>query len=233
MQLQVGTSGFQYKEWRGKFYPAKLPESGMLSFYAEHFASTEINYSFRQIPSAMAIERWAAATPERFKFSFKAPQRVTHFAKLRGCMDTVEDLHEAIRPLGEKLGAILFQLPPTFKKDAPLLAEFLGGLPPGIRATFEFRHESWFSDDVFGSLRTHRAALCIAEDEKLATPSVATADFGYLRLRREDYAPADIKRWAKFVKDQAKKWREVFIYFKHEETGTGPVFAKQMMELLC
>ncbi|HWB03887.1 MAG TPA: DUF72 domain-containing protein [Verrucomicrobiales bacterium] len=233
MKLWIGTSGFQYKEWKGKFYPAKLPERAMLPFYAEHFASTEINYSFRQIPSAKSIEGWAGGTPERFKFSFKAPQRVTHFAKLRGCMDTVEALAAAIRPLGEKLGAVLFQLPPTFKKDTPLLSEFLGSLPADLRATFEFRHESWFSDDVFSSLKEHRAALCLAENEDLATPAVATADFGYLRLRREDYAPADLKRWAKFVKEQKKKWRETFIYFKHEETGTGPEFAKQMLELLA
>jgi uncharacterized protein YecE (DUF72 family) len=232
MKLWVGTSGFQYKEWKGKFYPAKLPERGMLPYYTEHFSTTEINYSFRQIPSAKSIDGWAGATPDLFKFSFKAPQRVTHFAKLRNCSDTVETLADAIRPLGEKLGVVLYQLPPTFKKDAVLLTEFLGSLPSDLRATFEFRHDSWFSDDVFDALREHNAALCIAESEDLATPSIVTADFGYLRLRREDYTKADIKRWAKFVSRQSSQWSDVFIYFKHEETGTGPVFAKQMLELL-
>jgi uncharacterized protein YecE (DUF72 family) len=232
MKLWAGTSGFQYKEWKGKFYPEKMPERAMLPFYAEHFGSTEINYSFRQIPGEKTIGAWAAATPERFKFSFKAPQRITHFAKLRGCLDTVEALAEAIRPLGEKLGVVLYQLPPTFKKDAPLLTEFLGSLPRDLKAAFEFRHESWFSDEVYEALRAHNAALCLAEDENLATPAVSTADFGYLRLRREDYTAVDLKRWAKFGKAQASQWSDVFVYFKHEETGSGPVFAKQMLGFL-
>ena len=230
MQLWLGTSGFQYPEWKGAFYPATLPAAKMLRYYAERFSSTESNYSFRTIPSAKTIARWAAETPERFKFSFKAPQRVTHFAKLRECGATLGVFRDAIVPLGTKLGAVLFQLPPTFKKDAALLDSFLDGLPAEMRAAFEFRHDSWFDDGVFGCLRKHRAALCIAESEDLKTPPVATADFGYLRLRREDYSSRDLARWADFVRSQAG-WREAFVYFKHEETGVGPKFAQQFQKL--
>ncbi len=229
MDIQAGTSGFQYKEWKGKFYPEKLPLSGMLGYYAGRFSSTEINYSFRQIPGEKTISTWSAATPEGFRFSFKAPQRVTHFAKLRDCQDTVEALLTAIRPMGGKLGAVLFQLPPTFKKDVPLLADFLAGLPGNIRPAFEFRHASWFKDEVYEALKTGGAALCLAEDGDLATPPEITTGFGYLRLRRLDYTPAELKRWARFVESQAGKWREAFVYFKHEDTGTGPEYAARFL----
>lgn len=232
MQLWIGTSGFQYPEWKGKFYPATMPASRMLPYYAERFASTESNYSFRQIPSVKTLEKWAAATPERFKFSFKAPQKITHFAKLRGCADTVRFFHDTIAMLGPKRGATLYQLPPTLKKDRELLAAFLGELPPEATAAFEFRHASWFDDEVFDCLRQHGAALCIAESADLATPPVATAEFGYLRLRREDYTSAQIARWAKFVQARAE-WREAFVYFKHEEAGVGPKFAQEFQERLA
>jgi len=202
----------------------------MLPYYAERFSSTESNYSFRTIPSAKTIARWAASTSARFKFSFKAPQKITHFAKLRDCGGTLRVFREAIAPLGTKLGAVLFQLPPTFKKDAALLASFLNGLPAEMRSAFEFRHESWFDDEVFGCLRDHRAALCIAESEERKTPSIATTDFGYLRLRREDYSSRTLARWAEFVRSQAG-WREAFVYFKHEETGVGPKFAQRFEKL--
>jgi uncharacterized protein YecE (DUF72 family) len=232
MNIWIGTSGFQYPEWKGRFYPEKISTRLMLPYYAERFASTESNYSFRSIPSRKTIDAWAAATPESFRFSFKAPQKVTHFAKLRGCAETVAFFHGAIAPMGEKLGAVLFQLPPTFKKDAALLASFLGDVPPGMRSAFEFRHESWFDDEVFGCLRDHEAALCVAENETLATPAVATAGFGYLRLRREDYTPAQIKRWARWIEEQRTRWSDVFIYFKHEEHAVGPKFAQQMQAAL-
>ncbi len=230
MHLWIGTSGFQYPEWKGGFYPAELARAKMLPFYAERFRSTESNYSFRTIPSANTIARWNAETPSRFKFSFKAPQSITHFAKLRGGAKTLRELQKAIAPLGEKLGAVLFQLPPTFKKDAPLLADFLAHLPAKMRAAFEFRHDSWLDDEVFGCLREHRAALCVAEDAERKTPALATAEFGYLRLRREDYSGRDLARWAKFVRSQA--WAEAFVYFKHEETGVGPKFAQKFQKLI-
>jgi uncharacterized protein YecE (DUF72 family) len=230
MDLWVGTSGFQYPEWKGKFYPEKMPASKMLPFYAERFSTTEINYSFRQIPGEKAIQNWASSTPPRFTFSFKAPQKVTHFARLRNCGETVQFFHSVIANLGNKLGCVLFQLPPGFKRDTNLLHAFLGELPNGMRAAFEFRDASWFEDEVFETLRGANAALCIAESETLATPFISTAKFGYLRLRREDYTPSQVKERAKFVHEQATQWRDAFIYFKHEETCVGPEFATQMIK---
>jgi uncharacterized protein YecE (DUF72 family) len=230
MKLWLGTSGFQYPEWKGKFYPDKMPASKMLSFYGEHFSSTEINYTFRRIPAEKTILGWSALTPPDFRFSFKAPQRVTHFAKLRGCADVMDVFAKAIAVGRDKTGAVLFQLPPTFVKDIETLRLFLAELPPGLRAAFEFRHESWFDDTVFDILRAANAALCIAESEGLATPAMATADFGYLRLRREDYTPAQVKRWADWADEQAQRWTDVYIYFKHEERAVGPQFARRFWE---
>ncbi|MDB6137260.1 MAG: hypothetical protein JWO94_332 [Verrucomicrobiaceae bacterium] len=233
MQAWTGTSGFQYPAWKGVFYPEKLPVSKMLPYYATQFPSTEINYSFRQIPSAKTISAWAAATPEEFKFSFKAPQKVTHFAKLRHSEGTVAALHEAIAPLGAKLGLVLFQLPATFKKDAPLLEDFLGGLPAGLKAAFEFRDASWLDDEVYAVLKAHNTALCIAESEEFETPAEVTADFGCLRLRREDYTPAQVKKWAAWVRGQKRHWGDAFVYFKHEDTGIGTAFAKQFLAAMA
>jgi uncharacterized protein YecE (DUF72 family) len=232
MNLWIGTSGFQYPEWKGKFYPEKMPPGKMLPYYAERFPTTEINYSFRQIPSEKSIQSWATSTPSRFKFSFKAPQKVTHFAKLRNCDETVRFFHAVISALGNKLGCVLFQLPPGFKRDTPLLRSFIGAIPKGMRAAFEFRDASWFNDEVFEALREPNVALCIAEGESLASPFISTADFGYLRLRLEDYTPSQIKERAAFVRAQAGQWQDAFIYFKHEETCVGPKFANQMIKLL-
>lgn len=232
MKLWIGTSGFQYPEWKGGFYPADLSLKKMLPYYAERFTSTESNYSFRHIPSAKTISAWSAATPARFKFSFKAPQRVTHFAKMRDCGEVMSAFHDAITPMKEKLGAVLFQLPPTFKKDAAVLSAFLDELPTGLKTAFEFRHASWLTDDTLEVLRTHNAALCLAEGEGVATPAIMTADFGYLRLRREDYTTADIARWAKLIREQAAQWRETFVYFKHEETGVGPKYAQELLQII-
>ncbi|MBA2241832.1 MAG: DUF72 domain-containing protein [Chthoniobacterales bacterium] len=229
MNFWVGTSGFQYAEWKGTFYPDDLPAAKMLPFYAERFTTTEINYSFHRIPSTKTIEGWWKATPERFKFSLKAPQKVTHFAKLRNCGDTLRYFQQVIYDLEKKLGCVLFQLPPTLKKDAPLLSAFLHEIPPGMRAAFEFRHTSWLDDEIYELLRSKNLALCIAESDKLATPDVATADYGYLRLRREDYQEADIARWAETLKGRVSIWSDAFIYFKHEESGIGPKFAQQLI----
>lgn len=201
----------------------------MLPFYAERFASTEVNYTFRRIPAAKTILDWSSKTPEQFRFSFKAPQRVTHFAKLRECAEVLEVFAKAISVAETKRGPVLFQLPPTFVKDVEVLRAFLGDVPEGMRAAFEFRHESWFEDAVFQILRDANAALCIAENEELATPVVATADFGYLRLRREDYTPAQIKRWAVSIGEHSA-WSDAFVYFKHEERAVGPKFADQMQK---
>lgn len=230
MDYQIGTSGFQYPAWKGIFYPEKMPVAKMLPFYATQFSSTEVNYSFRQIPSEKAIANWSAATPPSFRFSFKAPQRITHFAKLSGCEEILKVFHQAISGMDQRLGAVLFQLPETFKKDNSLLGAFLTALPPGLRAAFEFRHASWFADEVWETLHRHNTALCIAESEDLATPPQVTADFGYLRLRREDYTKAQVKKWAAFLHQQHPRWKEAFIYFKHEDTAVGTKFAKWLQE---
>ena len=231
MNLWIGTSGFQYAEWKGNFYPEDLPVAKMLPFYAERFSTTEINYTFHRIPSLKTIGNWEQLTPENFRFALKAPQKVTHFAKLRDCADTLEYFCRVVFGLGVRLGPVLFQLPPNFKKDADVLSSFLRELP-SMRAAFEFRHESWFDDDIFELLKSRNIALCIADTEKLAAPTVATADYGYLRLRREDYTSANVKGWAEFVREQKANWQDAFVYFKHEESGIGPKLAQQMMELL-
>ena len=232
MNSWIGTSGFQYPEWKGHFYPEKLPAAKMLPFYAERLQTTEINYTFRRIPSGKTIENWCELTPARFAFSLKAPQRVTHFAKLQNCGDTLNYFFGAIQGLEDKLGPILFQLPPFFRKDAGILAAFLEELPDGVRAAFEFRHKSWFDDEIFTRLRMHNAALCIAESAGLSTPIEATANFGYLRLRREDYGPDDIARWSETLRSHASQWSDTFVYFKHEEQGMGPKLATQLIESL-
>jgi uncharacterized protein YecE (DUF72 family) len=232
MKFWTGTSGFQYPEWKGTFYPVDLSTAKMLPFYAERFPTTEVNYTFHRIPSAKTIEAWWKTTPERFKFSLKAPQKVTHFAKLRDCGDTLRYFYQVITDLEAKLGVVLFQLPPALKKDTALLAAFLQDVPPGMRAAFEFRHASWFDDEVFALLSSENLALCLADSEKLATPAIATADYGYLRLRREDYQTADIARWAAIINQQTNNWSDVFVYFKHEESGIGPQLAAQMQQLL-
>src|ERR1700730_8656927 len=232
MKSWIGTSGFQYAEWKGKFYPENLPAAKMLPFYAEHFSTTEINYTFHRIPAAKTIENWCKLTPPTFRFGLKAPQRITHWSKLRDCGDTVRYFCEVISGLGDRLGPILFQLPPALKKDANVLSAFLRELPSAMRSAFEFRHESWFDEEILDLLKSNKAALCIADMENLATPKIATTGWGYLRLRREDYAKIDIERWAEFVREQKERWSDVFIYFKHEEAGIGPKLAKQMVELL-
>ncbi|MDQ6766165.1 MAG: DUF72 domain-containing protein [Verrucomicrobiota bacterium] len=233
MELWIGTSGFQYTEWKGTFYPEDLSTAKMLAFYAERFATTEINYTFHRIPSAKTIEGWWKTTPERFKFSLKAPQKVTHFAKLRNCGDTLRYFHQVVCDLEKKLGCVLFQLPPTLKKDAGLLAAFLDDLPAGMRAAFEFRDASWFDDEIFALLQAKNLTLCVADSEKLATPPIATADYGYLRLRREDYQEGDVVRWAELIRGNESKWSDAFVYFKHEESGIGPKLAMQLTRLLA
>ena len=232
MNYWIGTSGFQYAEWKGTFYPEDLPAAKMLSYYAERFTTTEINYTFHRIPAPKTIENWCRLTPETFRFSLKAPQKVTHFARLRECDDTVDYFYEVISALGSRLGPILFQLPPNLKKDTALLERFTQYLPPSMRAAFEFRDPSWLDDETVALLRKRNVCLCIADSEKLGTPFIATASWGYLRLRREDYQPEDISRWAELVQTQGQPWSDAFIYFKHEESGTGPKLATQLIERL-
>lgn len=230
--IWVGTSGFQYKEWKGTFYPETLPLAKMLPYYAERFPTTEINYSFRRIPSEKTLANWSANTPQKFHFGLKAPQEITHFRQLRDCTDVLNRFCDALKTLGEKLGPVLFQLPPFLKNDQALLKDFLATIPAGFHSAFEFRHESWFNDETFAALKSKNAALCIADTEELTTPIIVTADFGYFRLRNPAYTKADIKRWAKAIDQQKPKSKDIYTYFKHEDSGVGPKFARQLLDEL-
>ena len=230
MDLYIGTSGYSYKEWKGTFYPEKLPDRQMLRYYGERFRTVEINNTFRRMPNASDLERWADAVPADFRFVLKAPQQITHVRRLNDAGDLVSHLFEVAGTLTERLGPLLFQLPPTLKKDVPRLHAFLALLPLQLRAAFEFRHPSWFDEEVFGLLRDHRAALCVADaDDDLEVPFVATTDWGYLRLRRPDYGDAELTGWVERV--QGQDWRDAFVFFKHEDEGKGPRMAKRYMEL--
>jgi uncharacterized protein YecE (DUF72 family) len=229
----IGTSGYNYLEWRGNFYPSNLPAAKMLPFYAARFPTVEINYTFYRLPTDATLRGWAAATPDRFKLTLKAPRRITHDAKLQNCRPLVDTFLATAAMLHDKLGVLLFQMPPTFKLALPVLDEFLSWLPPTVRAAFEFRHASWHVPEVFERLQRHNAALCVAESEKLATPIVMTADFGYFRLRDEGYTADDLRGWAERLREQQAGNRDIFVYFKHEEAGKGPEFAKEMMRLLA
>jgi uncharacterized protein YecE (DUF72 family) len=230
MNLYVGTSGYSYKEWKGTFYPNDLPDKEMLRFYGERFRSVEINNTFYRMPKESVLEGWGAEVPADFKFVLKASQRITHMQRLKDAGDSVGYLLRIAGFLRERLGPLLFQLPPNFKKDAGRLGDFLKLLPPNRCAAFEFRHQSWFDDEIFALLREHQAVLCIAEAEnELDIPFVSTADWGYLRLRRPDYGDAELKAWAERIQQQP--WKEAFIFFKHEEEGKGPAMAKRFLEL--
>jgi uncharacterized protein YecE (DUF72 family) len=229
MRVLSGTSGFSYKEWKGSFYPEDLPAEAMLRHYSERLPAVEINNTFYRMPKPALLEGWAGQVAEGFRFALKASQRITHHRRLKDAAEEVAYFFGVAATLGDRLGPALFQLPPNLKKDLPRLEAFLGTLPAGRRAAFEFRHASWFEEDVFEALRSRGAALCIAEDETLATPLVATADWGYLRLRRQDYGEADVAAWAERVR--AQKWGEAYVFFKHEDAGAGPRLAAQLQEL--
>jgi uncharacterized protein YecE (DUF72 family) len=230
MNLYVGTSGFSYKEWKGTFYPKDLPDKQMLGYYGERFRSVEINNTFYRMPKASVLEGWASEVPADFKFVLKASQRITHMQRLKDAGDSVAYLLKVAGALKERLGPLLFQLPPYLKKDVLRLREFLALLPPDRRAALEFRHESWFEPEVFSLLREHHAALCIAEaDNDLETPFESTADWGYLRLRRPDYGDEELRTWVERLRQ--KSWSDVFVFFKHEEAGKGPQMAKRFLEL--
>jgi len=203
----------------------------MLAYYAERFPTVEVNYTFYRLPTEKLLAGWAAGTPEAFSFTLKAPRRITHDAKLQRCEDLIQTFCRTARTLGPKLATLLFQLPPTFKKDAAVLKSFLELLPAGTRAALEFRHPSWFDGDVFDALRTHNIALCVADSEKLHAPVEITADYAYFRLRDEGYQQADIERWAETIRN-LKGVRDVFVYFKHEEQGLGPEFARRLIAAL-
>jgi len=232
VMVWVGTSGYNYPEWKGSFYPADLPAAKMLPYYAARFATVEINYTFYRMPNEKLVGGWASQTPSPFKLTLKAPRRITHDNRLKNCADLVRAFCGVAGTLGDKLGALLFQLPPNLKKDLAVFDAFVDELPPKVCAAFEFRHASWLDDEVFDRLRRRNLALCVADSEKMSTPVRVTADYAYFRLRDEGYGTDDIKRWADNIARETASSREVYVYFKHEEEGKGPEFAKLLMQLL-
>jgi uncharacterized protein YecE (DUF72 family) len=236
MRVLVGTSGYSYKEWKGAFYPEDLPAAGFLGFYAERMPTVEINNTFYRMPTSKLLAGWASevATARQgdFTFALKAPQRITHSAKLKDADEPTAAFVRIASELGPRLGPLLFQLPPFLKKDVPRLAAFLEStlaLRAGLRVAVEFRHASWFDDEVFATLRGHGAALCIAEGETLASPMVATADWGYVRLRRDAYPNDLVEEWAKKIRGQP--WSEAFVYLKHDD-GDAPGVAARLATAL-
>jgi len=223
MRLLAGTSGYSYPAWKGRFYPADLPASRMLAAYAARLPSVEINATFYRMPRPATLAAWRAEVPPSFVFALKAPQRVTHVKRLAGAADEVAFFLRTAAELGPALGPVLWQLPPSLKKDLPRLRDFLALLPRGGRAAVEFRHESWHEDDVLTALADAGTALCIADDEHRTTPLAATARHGYLRLRRPDYDDAALARWADAIR--AQRWDEAFVFFKHEDEARGPEYA--------
>ena len=230
MELYTGTSGWAYQEWRGPFYPADLKNDGMLAYYAGRLRAVEVNNTFYRMPARGALAKWREQVPATFRFVLKASRRITHQSRLTDADSLAFLLQSATGELGESLGGYLFQLPPFLRKDAPRLRDFLALLPPGCPAAFEFRHASWFDDEVYAALRDRGACLCVAESgEDVDTPFVATADWGYLRLRREDYDDAALERWAARLRETA--WSRAYVFFKHEDAGAGPRLAARFLEL--
>ena len=226
----VGTSGYNYREWKGSFYPADIADKEMLAHYAGRFATVEINYTFYRMPTVRILANWARETPDRFRFALKAPRRITHEQRLRSIEDTLAHFCEVAETLGPKLGPLLFQLPPFLRKDVELLEVFLHDLPTGMRSAVEFRHASWHAEDTYAVLKRFGVALCIADSEERTTPFEATAPFGYFRLRRAAYDDAALGAWIERM--EGTTWKDVFVYFKHEERGTGPRYAARFVELL-
>ena len=233
MIVRIGTSGYSYSEWKGKFYPARHPAGHMLSYYAARFNVVEINATFYRLPSEKVLLGWADQVPDGFTFVLKASRRITHERRLAGADEAVRSFLAAATVLGPKLGPTLFQLPPNFRKDMDRLRGFLPLIPRTWRAAFEFRHESWFDEEVFAALRDHNAALCINDmgEGEVNAPFVSTADWGYLRLRRVAYEPGLLERWAGQVLGQA--WTDAYVFFKHEEAATGPRLAAEFKELIA
>jgi uncharacterized protein YecE (DUF72 family) len=229
MQLQVGTSGFAYKEWKGVFYPADLKAADMLSYYAGKFGAVEINNTFYRMPSQSVVAGWAEQVPDGFTFVLKAPQKITHFKRLKDAEQEIDYFCTVARSLGEHLGPVLVQLPPNMKRDDERLRTFLATAPDDLRLAFEFRNPSWLDDDVYAMLRAHDAALVIAHDEETETPLIATASWGYARLRKVNYEEGELAAWSQKLSSQP--WKELFAFFKHEDEGTGPALAQQFQEL--
>jgi uncharacterized protein YecE (DUF72 family) len=230
--IYVGTSGYSYPEWRGSFYPPDLPTSRMLAYYSERFSTVEMNNTFYRLPSERLLAGWDEQTPPGFALTLKAPRRITHEARLRDCEELVQVFCARARTLGPKLGVLLFQLPPWFKKDLDVLDTFLKWVPSGVRAAFEFRNASWLADDVYSRLKAKNLTLCIADTADATTPLITTADYGYFRLRDEGYKESDIGEWAGTITRQTRDCKDTFVYFKHEQDGKGAEFAQLLTKMI-
>ena len=230
MRLYAGTSGFSYDEWEGSFYPEDLPAKQRLTYYASRLTTVEINNTFYRTPKASVVEGWRAQAQGDFRFVIKASQRLTHQKRLKDCAADLAFALDVYRVMGERLGPILFQLPPNFRKDTERLAGFLELVPADVRAAFEFRSDTWFGEDTYALLRARNAALVLSDvDEAPEPPLVPTADWGYFRLRRTAYAPEALASW--LTRERAQPWQEAFVFFKHEDAGTGPKLAGEFLEL--
>jgi uncharacterized protein YecE (DUF72 family) len=230
MNFFVGTSGYSYKEWKGSFYPEKFSEKKMLTYYAERFPAVEVNYTFRTIPSEATVQKWIAETPDGFQFACKAPQSITHYKRLQNTEEDVARFFEALAPLGHRQGPVLFQLPPNLKRDLPRLDQFLS-LLDGKRIAVEFRHASWFDNEVIECLGAHSCALCVADGENLpVTELVNTAPFGYVRLRGDDYTDRGLYQWIDRFREH--NWQQMYVFFRHEETAAGPQLAARLLKLV-
>jgi uncharacterized protein YecE (DUF72 family) len=230
MTLYVGTSGYSYKEWKGSFYPEKISPKDMLGHYASRLHAVELNNTFYRMPKPEMIESWKSQVPENFRFSVKAPQTITHFRRLKDAAPQTRIMLKTVAALDQRLGAVIFRLPEDMKKDVKRLESFLKVLPIDTPAVFDFRHPTWFDDEVVELLRSQKRVFCVSDIEELPESySYKTADWGYVRLRRERYTQAELVRWVKRIK--AQKWKDTYVFFKHEDEGTGPTLAAQFVAL--
>jgi uncharacterized protein YecE (DUF72 family) len=229
-QLFAGTSGWAYPSWKPDFYPQKLAQKKFLSHYATQLNAVEVNFTFRQLVKESTLQNWLADTPSGFRFTIKAHQVITHIKRLKGTEDFLPRFLGTIEPLAavEKLGPVLFQLPPNLKAEQEVLRAFLRALPKRLPSAFEFRHTSWFTDETYAALKDHNAALCVAETEEMTTPEVATADFLYYRFRKPNYPPDERKAMIDRIQQHLSAGRDVFAYFKHEETPEGAMYAREL-----
>jgi uncharacterized protein YecE (DUF72 family) len=229
MELLAGTSGYSYKEWLGPFYPEKLPANEMLRYYSARFTTVEINNTFYRMPPESMLAQWLEQVPQRFTFTLKAPKRITHDSRLRDCESNVTEFLRRAGTLGERLGVVLFQLPPYLKKDLPRLTDFIAMLPPATRAAFEFRSGTWHDDDVYALLKSRGATLCVTDTDEGDTPYVVTSDWGYVRLRRTHYDDDELAAWAARIASASVD--RTYVYFMHEDEALGTKFAQRLNEL--